>query len=243
MPALPTTGEIRFSAIGTEFSDPYSLTDNTKTIRLSHYYKNIQDIPTNHIDTFPNTFNEFRLTLFRGKERFIEESGDDQDSGPPNPPNPTTHPTGYGDFGICSYEMITGMYANNTTRTEGTTTFDNRGATSRPSYPTNNKTNNYLKYEHLIIQAKPGDVLNLIGRINTSSNYTEYCEFWVWLGSWSRFAEPNAKFAGDRDFSVNYTIPLNTAAGNYALAVACSYAKTYNANYRSWKSYSLEVWK
>lgn len=49
MPALPTNGEIRFSAIGTEFSVPYSLTDSPKTIRLSHYYANIQDIKTSHL--------------------------------------------------------------------------------------------------------------------------------------------------------------------------------------------------
>jgi hypothetical protein len=236
MPALPTTGEIRFSAIGTEFSDPYSLTDNTKTIRLSHYYKNIQDIPTNHIDTFPNTFNEFRLTLFRGKERFIEESGDDQDSGPPNPPNQTPNKGTYGNItGSTSWEIITGLYANNTSRTEGTTSFDNRGAAGRGS-------SNNVAYMNLIIQAKPGDVLNLIGRINTSSNYTEYCEFWVWLGSWSRFAEPHATFSGDRDFNVNYTIPSNTVAGNYALAVACSYLSLNSSSNRSWKSYSLEIW-
>ena len=239
MPALPTTGEIRFSAIGTEFSDPYSLTDNTKTIRLSHYYKNIQDITTNHINTFPDSFDEFRLISFRGKERFIEESSDDEElapTGPPNPPNQTPNKGTSGNIkGSTYYEIITGLYANNTSRTEGTTSFDNRGAAGR------NSSNN-VAYMNLIIQAKPGDVLNLIGRINTSGTYREYCEFWVWLGSWSRFTSPNASFRGNKDFSVNYTIPSNTVAGNYALAVACSYSSVGSSSYRSWKSYSLEVW-
>ena len=157
-------------------------------------------------------------------------------SGPPNPPNQTTHPGASGGLGNSGYEIITGMYANNTSRTEGTTSFDNRGAGGRGS-------SNNVKYQSLIIQAKPGDVLNLIGRINTSGTYNEYCEFWVWLGSsWSRFASPNASFYGNRDFSVNYTIPSNTVAGNYALAVACSYSSVGATTYRSWKSYSLEVW-
>jgi len=156
-------------------------------------------------------------------------------SGPPNPPNQTANKGVSGGLGNTGYEIITGLYANNTTRTEGTTSFDNRGAGGRGS-------SNNVAYMNLIIQAKPGDVLNLIGRINTSGNYTEYCEFWVWLGSWSRFTAPVASFLGNRDFSVNYTIPSNTVAGNYALAVASSYSSVGSTYYRSWKSYSLEVW-
>lgn len=157
-------------------------------------------------------------------------------SGHPNPPNQTTHYGASGGLGSTGYEIITGMYANNTSRTEGTTSFDNRGVAGTGS-------SNNVKYQSLIIQAKPGDVLNLIGRIYTSGTYTEFCEFWVWLGSsWSRFTSPNASFGGNRDFNVNYTIPSNTVAGNYALAVACSYSSVGATTYRSWKSYSLEVW-
>ena len=158
-------------------------------------------------------------------------------SGPPNPPNELPNKGTSGGLGNnTGYEIITGLYANNTSRTEGTTSFDNRGVAGTGS-------SNNVKYQSLIIQAKPGDVLNLIGRIYTSGTYTEFCEFWVWLGSsWSRFTSPNASFGGNRDFSVNYTIPSNTVAGNYALAVACSYSSVGATTYRSWKSYSLEVW-
>ena len=156
-------------------------------------------------------------------------------SGPPTPVA-SSIPGASGGLGSTSYEIITGLYANNTTRTEGTTSFDNRGAGGRGS-------SNNVSYSNLIIQAKPGDVLNLIGRINTSGTFQEYCEFWVWLGgSWSRFSSPVASFLGNRDFSVNYTIPLSTVAGNYALAVACSYYTLGASAYRSWKSYSLHVW-
>lgn len=156
-------------------------------------------------------------------------------SGPPNPPNQTENKGVSGGLGNTGLEIITGLYANNTSRTEGTTSFDNRGVAGL------NSSNN-VAYMNLIIQAKPGDVLNLIGRINTNGNYNEYCEFWIWLGSWSRFIAPNAIFSGTRDFSVNYTIPSNTPAGNYALAVACSYSSLGSSSYRSWKAYSLEVW-
>ena len=156
-------------------------------------------------------------------------------SGPPTPVA-SSIPGASGGLGNTSLEIITGLYANNTTRTEGTTSFDNRGTAGRGS-------SNNVPYPNLIIQAKPGDVLNLIGRINTSGTYREYCEFWVWLGgSWSRFSSPVASFLGNRDFSVNYTIPLSTVAGNYALAVACSYYNLGSSSYRSWKSYSLHVW-
>jgi len=156
-------------------------------------------------------------------------------SGPPTPVA-SSIPGPSGGLGNTGYEIITGLYANNTTRSEGTTSFDNRGATGRGS-------SNNVSYSNLIIQAKPGDTLNLIGRINTSGYYKEYCEFWVWLGgSWSRFTAPNASFSGNRDFSVNYTIPSSTSAGNYALAVACSYYNLGASTYRSWKSYSLHVW-
>ena len=156
-------------------------------------------------------------------------------TGPPTPVA-SSIPGPSGGLGNTSAEIITGLYANNTTRSEGTTSFDNRGATGLGS-------SNNVSYPNLIIQAKPGDVLNLIGRIYTGGTYNKYCEFWVWLGgSWSRFVAPNASFLGNRDFSVNYTIPSSTAAGNYALAVACSYSAVESSTYRSWKSYSLHVW-
>lgn len=155
-----------------------------------------------------------------------------------DPPAPVASsiPGAAGGLGNTSYEIITGLYANNTTRTEGTTSFDNRGIAGLG-------TSNNVSYPNLIIQAKPGDTLNLIGRIRTNGTYTEFCEFWVWYGgSWTRFAGPSASFSGDRDFSVNYTIPTGTSAGNYALAVACSYSTIESTSYRSWKSYSLHVW-
>ena len=181
-----------------------------------------------YIPTYSQPYTEIKFSDFYYQEPVS--------SGPPNPPNESPNRGVSGGLGNnTGYEIITGLYANNTSRTEGTTSFDNRGATGR------NSSNN-VAYMNLIIQAKPGDVLNLIGRINTNGSWLEFCEFWVWLGSWSRFTAPSATFSGNKDFSVNYTIPLNTDAGNYALAVACSYGSLGSSSFRSWKSYSLEVW-
>tara|TARA_B110000858_G_C17644159_1_gene399580 strand:- start:4 stop:543 length:540 start_codon:yes stop_codon:yes gene_type:complete len=176
--------------------------------------------------------------------------------GPPDPPNQTIHPEASGGRGSTVDQIITGMYANNNSRSEGYTSFDNRGDTERGS-------SNNVKYQSLIIQAKPGDRLHFIGRINTSEWMDVYCEFWVWIptvnlpsgtgtgngNSWYKFAVKNAGFSGNKDFNAYYTIPSNIVADNYALAVACSYRGNgrYNygvgtPNYRSWKSYSLEVW-
>ena len=141
-----------------------------------------------YIPTYFQPYTEIKFSDFYYQEPVS--------SGPPNPPNQTVNKGVSGGLGNTGFEIITGLYANNTSRTEGTTSFDNRGGAGRGS-------SNNVAYMNLIIQAKPGDVLNLIGRINTGGTYKEYCEFWVWLGSWSRFASPNASFSGNRDFSVN----------------------------------------
>jgi hypothetical protein len=60
---VPDTDEVRFSAIATEFQDSHP-------IRLSHYFKNNSVINTSHISSFPDKGNQFRLTLFRGKQRY-----------------------------------------------------------------------------------------------------------------------------------------------------------------------------
>jgi hypothetical protein len=209
---LQSSGAISLFNIQTEFG-------GSNPISISEYYGAASGIPSSGTITFNN---------FYGKSA--------PSSGGPPTPVASSIPGPSGGLGGTGYEIITGLYANNITRSEGTTSFDNRSAAARGS-------SNNVSYPNLIIQAKPGDTLNLIGRINTSGAYNEFCEFWVWLGgSWSRFTAPNASFSGNRDFSVNYTIPSNTSAGNYALAVACSYSSVGASSYRSWKSYSLHVW-
>lgn len=213
---LQSSGAISLYNIQTEFG-------GSNPIAISEYYAAASGIPSSGTITFNN---------FYGKSA--------PSSGGPPTPVASSIPVRSGGVGATTSEIITGLYANNITRSEGTTSFDNRGAGVRGS-------SNDVSYPNLIIQAKPGDTLNLIGRINTSGTYTEFCEFWVRYGDglwsiWTRFAAPSATFLGNRDFSVNYTIPSNTSAGNYALAVASSYSTLGATTYRSWKSYSLHVW-
>ena len=187
-------------------------------ISMSEYYGAASGIPSSGSISFSNFYGKSALS-----------------SGPPTPVA-SSIPDRSGGVGQTNYEIVRGLYAKNLTRSEGATLFEHRD-------DTNLYSSNDVKYPNIIIQAKPGDTLNLISLLYTTGNYKEYSEFWVWLGSsWSIFASPYETFKGPKDFEVNYTIPSDTPAGNYALAVACSYYNLGSSTYRSWKSYSLHVW-
>lgn len=208
---LQSSGAISLYDIQTEFG-------GSTPISMSEYYGAASGIPSSGSISFSNFYGKSALS-----------------SGPPTPVA-SSIPDRSGSVGITSYEIVRGLYANNLTRSDGTTSFDER-------YATDIGSSNDVKYPNIIIQAKPGDTLNLISLLYTTGNYKEYSEFWVWLGSsWSIFASPYETFSGPYLFDVNYTIPSDTPAGNYALAVACSYYNLGSSTYRSWKSYSLHVW-
>ena len=259
---VPSSGEVRFSAIGTEFED-------SNPIRLSHYFKNILTVNTNHISSFPNSFNEFRLSLFRGKEKFIEDQGSDL-----YPPTPQQ--TNFADLGInlndgntinnyrtnTNYEIISGLRAKNITYTlDNDVLFDNRTEeqNNHGFYALSSATqNNYKTFPDLIIQARAGDSLELTARIVAKSGYSEKCKLWFWDHSilkWKHIETKNATlnspytyyYAAYRtyyyhyyhDYVFIYKIPDDTPPGNYGIAFACE----YSSGYRSWKSYSLHVWE
>ena len=210
---LQSSGAISLANIQTEFG-------GSNPIAISEYYGAASGIPSSGTIAFNN---------------FYGKSAPSSGGGPPTPVA-SSIPGASGGLGGTSYEIVTGLYANNTTRSEGTTTFDNRGQYGLGS-------SNNVVFSNIIIQAKPGDTLYLVGRLRTSGTYLEYCEFWYWYGSsWVRFSSPSASFSGDRDFGVNLTLPNTLSAGNYAIAVACSYSSLGSSSYRSWKSYSLHVW-
>ena len=214
---LQTSGAISLSQIQSEFG-------GSNPIALSEYYRNGSYVNSNS-SNIPTS----------GQIKFSDFYGAQAQASVPSP-QPSSLPSRYGSVGNTGYEIVTGLYANNTSRSEGTTTFDHRGGTSRGS-------SNDVKYPSKIIQAKAGDTLTLISRLNTSGNYREYAEFWVWLGgSWIDIGHPSATFYGNRDFTISYTIPSGTSPGNYGLAVGSSYSSWKSSSYRSWKSYSLHVW-
>ncbi|NDB30812.1 hypothetical protein EB151_14840, partial [archaeon] len=198
---LQSSGAISLANIQTEFG-------GSNPISISEYYGAASGIPSSGTISFYN---------FYGKSA---------PSGGPPTPVASSIPGASGGLGNTSYEIVTGLYAYNTTRSEGSYYFDNRGQYGLG-------TSNNLSFPSMIIQAKPGDTLYLVGRLRTSGTYLEYCEFWYWYGSsWYRFAAPSASFLGDRDFGTYLTIPNTLSAGNYAIAVALSYSTLGATTYR-----------
>ena len=209
---LQSSGAISLYNIQTEFG-------GSTPISMSEYYGAASGIPSSGAISFSN---------FYGKSA--------QSSGAPTPVASSIPARSGGVGNNTNFEIVRGLEANNLTRSEGTTHFDYKETTDLGG-------SSDVEYSNVIIQAKPGDELQLVARLKTQGYYKEYAEFWVWLGvSWYRFASPNDTFYSDKDFTEYYTIPSSTPAGNYALAVACSYYTLGSTNYRSWKSYSLHVW-
>lgn len=182
-------------------------------------------------------------------------------SGPPNPANPTTANYGYGGTLYTSstyatnYEIISGFAAINTSRVGVSEIPANSTNLDIHTYGSTSSTKIYSRYDSRIIQARPGDTLTITGRIK-AGGYTEFCEFWIWLGSsWFRFHSESRNVSGTETFYINLAlddrllptgriIPQGTtiSPGNYALGVACSYWSLGSASYRSWKSFSLEIY-
>ena len=242
MQEVPKTGEIRFSDIGTEFSDPYSLTDNTKTIRLSHYYKNIQDITTNHINTFPDSFDEFRLISFREKKRFIEESSDDEELAPTDAQSSITDWKGGG--GNSGYEWLHGVkiaVKDRTTKEHATERLGpidelNRGKVSARD------DRRIVK-----IHARTTDRLIITGVIKENGGYpTDARRITVYLKKPSTDVNSEARWvdygsSGWIDGAATHIVEIATpSVGVYAMIVG-----GYYSNITSWgsvKKYTLEIW-
>lgn len=242
MPALPTTGEIRFSAIGTEFEDEYSLTDNTKTIRLSHYYANIQDIPTNHINTFPDSFNEFKLSLFHGKAKFVEESSDDEEPSPTDAPPPEkTVPFpdpegGTAQLGNVTYEWAQGLEVTNITGSARNA--DNAYNYFKKLMP---QQINMDTSPETILQAKRGDKIK-VKTFQYTGGYWQWVIIWLYTGSSWLKLDVKVTNSSSHEFNNRYTIDL--APGNYAIGLSINYYSNgeNHKQHRSWRAFSLHVW-
>jgi hypothetical protein len=103
--------------------------------------------------------------------------------------------------------------------------------------------NNYTYYEDVIIQAQPGDTLELFARLeSTLDNY--YVTFWIFLDYDIRYWRPirtlNSNIIGIKDFTIRYDIPDNTLPGNYGIAVSSHTTANKNVN-TSWRAYSLHI--
>ena len=228
---LPSTGAISLSDIQSEFG-------GNNPISLSEYYKNgtyvgssQSNIPSSGAISFSN---------FHGAQA---SSG-----GPPTPVSSNLGTFSYGGDGVADwsrgytqYEIIKGLYAVNTSRTEGryilsdgtTSDFREEATYGGPSFHV---------LPNAIIQARAGDTIRLETRA-TAKNYHEYIEYWIYFTSWSRVKDSGRIYmSGNYNHSYSYTIPSGTSPGNYAIGIALSYNSLGATTYRSWQSYSLHIW-
>lgn len=232
---IPTTGELRFSAIGTEFQD-------THPIQLSHYFKNITTIDTSHINTenypnspFPDTFNEFRLSLFRGKEKnivFVEPS-------PTNQISTITDWKAIANFANDSaVEWLNGVIIINNRLKEHETEIleiddSNRG-----------KVNTRDDRRSLRIHARTTDILRITGYIGVSDHYGDPRRISVYYKGvntpWIHVGTSGLQM-GVATHNVTFNIPyLNLTVGIYAIEIIGYYND--DTNYGSTKKYTLEIW-
>jgi hypothetical protein len=103
--------------------------------------------------------------------------------------------------------------------------------------------NNYTYYEDVIIQARPGDTLELFARLESTLDIY-YVTFWIFLDNNIRYWRPirtlNSNIIGIKDFTIRYDIPDNTLPGNYGIAVSSHTTANKNVN-TSWRAYSLHI--
>jgi len=103
--------------------------------------------------------------------------------------------------------------------------------------------NNYTYYEDVIIQAQPGDTLELFARLESTLDIY-YVTFWIFLDNNIRYWRPirtlNLNIRGIKDITITYEIPYNTLPGNYGIAVSSHTTANKNVN-TSWRAYSLHI--
>lgn len=226
MPLQDTGVAISLSDIQEEFGG-----DNP--ISLSEYYKDGDYVGSSQ-STIPSS-GAISFSNFYGTQKAA--------AGAPAPVSSDLTSIGYsGGLGNTGYEIIRGLYAENTSRTEGQYILSDGTTSDFRNQATYNGSNKVYTPD-AVIQAKAGDTIKFLARA-TAKGYNEYVEYYVYLGSWTRVHNVyKSNMNGNYDApAYNYTIPASTTPGSYAIAVALSYSSLGATSYRSWKSYSLHVW-
>jgi hypothetical protein len=150
---LQSTGVISLANIQTEFG-------GANPIGLDEYYLNGAYTTGSGATGIP-TSGGISLGSFYGKSKVVASSWP-----------PTAVQSSYGNFGLpwglgnTGYEWQAGASGTNLTRTGGAT-FNNLGADNYRSRP------NFINYQSLILQAKPGDALRFQIR-NGAVNANDY---------------------------------------------------------------------
>jgi hypothetical protein len=217
---LQSTGAISLANIQTEFG-------GANPIGLNEYYLNgVYTTGTGAVGI--PTSGQISFSQFYGKSKVVASSWP-----------PTAVQSSYGNFGLpwglgsTYYEWQAGASGTNLTRTGGTT-FNNLGADNYQNRP------NFINYQNLILQAKPGDTVRFTWQ--TTALYGDYEVASVLLhlgGGW--FVVSSQGSYGSRTNIADYTISASQAVGSYGIAFYCDYSSAGSSSYSSANFYSLHI--
>ena len=206
------TGQASLFDIQTEFG-------GVNPIGINEYYSIVAGIPAS---------GEISINNFRGKSKVVVSY-----------PPPAVQ-TNYGSYGLpwpvanTSLEWIAGASGTNLTRSGGST-FNNLGADNYAGRP------NFINYQSLILQARPGDTIQFQIRNGAiSGGDYEINSVLLNLGG-GYFNIGSVGGYGSHTDTINYTIPAGQALGNYAIAVYNNYSNAANGSYASANFYSLHI--
>jgi hypothetical protein len=135
-------------------------------------------------------------------------------------------------LGSTSEEWLSGASGTNLTRSGGST-FNNIGSLGayRP---------NFVNYQNLILQAKPGDTIRLNANNYAIAGWTEVLTAFINFGS-GYFSLGSQAFIQSGTAQWDYVIPQSTIAGNYGLLFYNSYNSAGTSAYTSANFYSLQI--
>jgi hypothetical protein len=222
MPMPDVGDELRFSRIGTEFED-------SNPIRLSHYFKNNSVINTSHISSFPDTYNEFKLSFFYGVSKEVVV-----DSSPTN--NQSTITDWIGGDGNSSIEWLHGVRILN-----NRTTKENESEILDVNELTRGKVSGRDDRREKIIHARSGDTLRITGVIRVSSYFSDRRRISVYYKGistgWNHIGTSGWQSG---NYTHEITFNVNLPVGIYAILIAGYFSSMYS--WGSVKKYTLEVW-
>jgi len=137
------------------------------------------------------------------------------------------------NVGNTFYERQAGASGTNLTRTGGST-FNNIGADNYQNRP------NFINYQNLILQAKPGDTIRFTWLTVAIYNDYEVASALLNLGGGWFVVSSQASY-GTRQNSVDYTISASQAVGSYGILFYCDYNSAASGTYSSANFYSLHI--
>ena len=218
--ALQSSGAISLANIQTTFG-------GANPIGLDEYYLNGVNTTGSGAAGVP-TSGQISLGYFYGKSKVAGSAWP-----------PTAVQSTYGNFGLpwglgsTYYEFNAGASGTNLTRTGGST-FNNLGADNYQNRP------NFLNYQSLILQAKPGDTLRFVIQSSAIDGDYYYNSLLLNLGGgWFTVRSPGAN--GGHTDTTDYTISASQAPGSYGIAIYNDWNNVANGAYSSASFYSLQI--